>query len=135
MVSLSQVQAVAGQGLFGDRNFSRLTKESADKNLTLIEAEKIDDFARSTGLDFSAEDARRNLVTQGIDLNPLLGREFFVGEVKVMALELCEPCNLLAKRTYRQVLWGLLHRGGLRCRIVSDGVIHVGDQVGIGVQA
>ncbi len=130
MVSLPEVQAVAGQGLFGDRNFSRQTKNAVDKNLTLIEAEKIEDFTRSTGLDFSAEDARRNLVTRSIELNPLLGREFFIGAVKVIALELCEPCSLLAKRTHRQVLWGLLHRGGLRCRIVSDGIIHIGDKVG-----
>jgi MOSC domain-containing protein YiiM len=131
MVSLPEVQAMAGLGLFGDRNFSRQIKDSADKHLTLIEAEKIEDFVNSTGLDFTAEDARRNLVTKGIELNPLLGREFFVGTVKVLALELCEPCSLLAKRTHRQVLWGLLHRGGLRCRIVSDGIIHVGDKVGI----
>jgi MOSC domain-containing protein YiiM len=135
MVSLSQVQAVAGQGLFGDRNFSRQARDSVDKNLTLIEAEKIDDFVRSTGLEFTAEDARRNLVTCGIELNPLLGQEFFVGAVKVKALELCEPCNLLAKRTHRQVLWGFLHRGGLRCRVISDGIIHVGDRVGMGPQA
>jgi len=128
MVSLLEVQAVAGQGLFGDRNFSR--GGSADKDLTLIEAEKIDDFVRSTGLDFSAEDARRNLVTEGIELNPLVGREFSVGAVRIRAMELCEPCNLLAKRTHRQVLWGFLHRGGLRCRIVTDGIIHVGDKVG-----
>ncbi len=129
MLSLSHVQAVAGQGLFGDRNFSRQSG-GAKKDLTLIEAEKIADFVRTTGLDFSAEDSRRNLVTEGIDLNPLVGREFYVGSVKIHALELCEPCKLLAKRTHRQVLWGFLHRGGLRCRIVTDGIIRVGDAVG-----
>ena len=132
MVSLLEVKAVAGQGLFGDRNFGRQGGSAPDKHLTLIEREKIDDFVRTTGLPFSAEDSRRNLLTGGIDLNALLGREFYVGVVKVKALELCEPCSLLAKRTHRQVLWGLLHRGGLRCRIMTDGVIRVGDAVAPG---
>ena len=129
MASLAEVNAVAGQGLFGDRNFSRQTGSSLDKNLTLIEAEKIADFVSRTGVDFSAVDARRNLLTEGIALNPLLGQEFYVGAVKVKALELCEPCSLLAKRTHRQVLWGLLHRGGLRCQIITGGTIRVGDVI------
>jgi MOSC domain-containing protein YiiM len=127
MVSLDEVRAVAGHGLSGDRNFLR--QGGSLKDLTLIEAEKITDFVRSTGLAFSAEDSRRNLLTEGIELNPLLGREFYVGAVKVKALELCEPCLPLAKRTHRQILWGFLHRGGLRCQIMTDGVIHVGDPV------
>jgi len=131
MIALPEVQAMAGQGLFGDRNFSQRSSSGLDKNLTLIEHEKIDEFARATGLEFTAEDARRNLVTQGIELNSLVGREFYVGAIKVEALELCEPCNLLAKRTHRQVLWGLRHRGGLRCRILSNGVIRLGDNVGL----
>lgn len=131
MISVTQVQAVAGQGLFGDRNFSRQTGAPFDKNLTLIEAEKIAGFVEATGLPFSAADARRNLVTEGIDLNPLLGREFHVGAIKVKALELCQPCSLLAKRTHREVLWGLRDRGGLRCQIITDGVIRVGDAVGL----
>jgi MOSC domain-containing protein YiiM len=129
MFSLQEVNAVAGQGLFGDRNFSTQNSSSVDKHLTLIEAEKITDFVRATGLAFTAEDSRRNLLTEGIDLNPLLGREFFVGTVKVKASELCEPCSLLAKRTHRQVLWGLLHRGGLRCQIITGGAIRVGDVI------
>jgi MOSC domain-containing protein YiiM len=130
MVSLTEVRAVAGQGLFGDRNFSRGTHGAPDKNLTLIEAEKIADFVRATDLPFSAADSRRNLVTEGIELNPLVSHEFYIGAIKIRAVELCEPCSLLAKRTHRQVLWGLLHRGGLRCEILTDGIIRVGDAVG-----
>ena len=131
LISLSEVEAVAGKGLVGDRNFTLLDDPSADKNLTLIEAEKVEEFARACGLDFSAADSRRNLLTRGIELNPLLGKQFYVGAVLVEALELCEPCNLLAKRTHRQVLWGLLHRGGLRCRILTSGTIHMGDKIGL----
>jgi MOSC domain-containing protein YiiM len=129
MLSLNEVQAMAGHGLMGDRNFSRRTAGAVDKNLTLIESENIRQFCEATGLSFSPEDARRNIVTSGIRLNPLVGTEFYVGPVKIHALELCEPCSLLARRTHRQVLWGLVHKGGLRCRIVTDGVIKIGDAV------
>jgi MOSC domain-containing protein YiiM len=129
MISVSSVQAMAGQGLVGDRHCSLGLGESLDKNLTLIESEKIEQFSRATGLAFSTQDARRNIVTSGIELNALLGHEFYVGPVKVRALELCEPCSLLARRTHRAVLWGLLHKGGLRCEIISGGVIRVGDRI------
>jgi MOSC domain-containing protein YiiM len=129
MFSVAQVRAVAGQGLVGDRNFSPQASECLDKNLTLIESEKIQEFSDATGLAFSARDARRNIVTRGIQLNALLGHEFYVGSVKVKALELCEPCSLLARRTHRAVLWGLAHKGGLRCQIVTDGIILLGDSI------
>jgi len=126
MMSVPHVEALAGQGLFGDRKF----QSGPDSHLTLIEAEKIADFVRATGLEFSAADFRRNLVTEGIDLNPLVGREFFVGPVRIRTAELCQPCSYLAKRTDRAVLWGLRDRGGLRCQILTSGTIRVGDAVG-----
>lgn len=129
MVAVEQVQALSGQGLMGDRHFSSKAGKTPDKNLTLIESEKIQHFCEATGLVFTSQDARRNIITSSIELNPLLGQEFFVGTVKVKALELCEPCSLLAKRTHRAVLWGLLHKGGLRCQILTDGIIRSGDAI------
>ena len=126
---VDQVRAVAGHGLEGDRNFSPRTGKALNKNLTMIELEKVQDFGKATGLAFSTQDSRRNIVTNGIQLNELLGHEFYVGPVKVRALELCEPCSLLAKRTHRAVLWGMVHKGGLRCEILTDGTIKVGDPI------
>ncbi len=131
MISLPQVEAVAGRGLVGDRKYCHDLIPDTDNHVTLIESEKIEDFVTATGLDFSAGDARRNIVTQGIELNELLGQEFYVGSVKVQTVELCEPCSYLAKRTHRAVLWGLANRGGLRCRILTGGIIRVGDTVGL----
>ncbi len=130
MVSRNEVHALAGRGLAGDRKFAPRAAMRTN-NLTLIESEKIRQFVAATGLEFSAEDARRNIVTSGIELNPLVGSEFDIGAVRVKALELCEPCSLLAKRTHRAVLWGLLHKGGIRCEIITDGIIRLGDEVRI----
>ena len=80
-------------------------------------------------LDILVRMARRNLVTEGADLNALVGRTFEIGEVVLRGIRLCEPCNYLAKTTYPETLVGLVHRGGLRAQIVRGGVLRVGDAV------
>ena len=41
----------------------------------------------------------------------------------------CEPCANLVKLTGKNVLQGLVHRGGLRAQVLNEGTIHVGDTV------
>jgi MOSC domain-containing protein YiiM len=129
LMSVSEVRAVAGKGLEGDRNFKRRGAKP-DEELTLIEIEAIEDYRRTSGKDFSPADARRNVVTRGVSLNELVGREFQVGSVRVRGLELCEPCSHLARLTgHKDIVRGMLHRCGLRAQILLDGVIRVGDEV------
>ena len=113
------VDAEAGRGLDGDYH----------SDLTLIAAEALDGLREDTGIELSGEQSRRNLLTRGIDLNELVGRRFTVGAVECEGVELCEPCNGLAKLTERGVLRGLVHRGGLRADILAGGEIAVGDEV------
>jgi MOSC domain-containing protein YiiM len=75
------------------------------------------------------EDARRNIVTRGIDLNALVGERFAVGEVQCLGQRLCEPCAHLQRLTQPGTLRGLVHRGGLRADILAGGVIRVGDEI------
>lgn len=91
----------------------------------MIESEKIETFARESKLEFTAIHARRNIVTCGVDLNELVGKEFMAGPVRVRGMRLCEPCSYLAKISYPEALRGLVHKGGLRARILSEGVIRV----------
>ena len=136
MTPRPQARAVPGFGLEGDRYFSGTGTFSPDPRkpdfeLTLIESEKIEAFSRESGLPFTAALARRNLVTEGIDLNALVGREFQIGEVRVLGIRLCEPCNYLAKTTFPQTLKGLVHKGGLRAQILTEGVLRPGDPIRI----
>jgi MOSC domain-containing protein YiiM len=132
MASVDRTRAIPGRGLEGDRyangngTFS-VHPRKPDSELTLIQKEHIDHFASTSGVAFTTRDARRNLVTVGVDLNALVGREFRIGEVRIRGVRLCEPCNYLAKQTSPEVLRGLVHKGGLRAQIISDGVIFVGD--------
>jgi MOSC domain-containing protein YiiM len=132
--SRQSVRAVPGQGIEGDRYFGGTGTFSPhpqrpDFEITLIQREHIEAFSSSSGIPFASSDARRNLVTVGIDLNALVGREFSVGPVKIRGIRLCEPCNYLAKQTSPEVLRGLLHKGGLRAQILSAGEIRVGDPI------
>jgi MOSC domain-containing protein YiiM len=132
MVSVEEVNAVPGKGLQGDRYFVRqgtFYKPQPDRELTLIEAEAIEAFRDLCKVDFGLGDSRRNVVTRGVPLNHLVGQEFLIGEVRVRGLKLCEPCSHLQKLTTDKVLPGLVHRGGLRAQILSEGVIRVGQVV------
>ena len=132
MVRRESVRAIPGQGLEGDRYFLGIgtfspKPQKPDFELTLIEHENVQAFAAQTGLAFTASHARRNIVTSGVRLNELVGREFYLGEVRIRGLRLCEPCNHLAKLTFPEVLRGLVHQGGLRAQILSEGQIRTGD--------
>ena len=122
----------AGRGLEGDRYFEGRGTFSnwhaRGRDLTLIEAEALEGLDLASGRLASAE-ARRNVVTRGIDLNALVGRRFFVGDVECRGQRLCEPCAHLERLTTPGTLRGLVHRGGLRADVLTDGVIRVGDRV------
>lgn len=134
-VAVPEAHAVPGKGLEGDRYFNRegtySAKHDASRELTLIEIESIEALERDYGVKIEPGQARRAVVTRGVALNHLVGREFRVGEVRVRGIRLCEPCSHLASLTYDSVMRGLVHRGGLRAQILSDGIIRTGDTVRI----
>jgi hypothetical protein len=127
MALVQRAQAHAGRGLEGDRyadargTFSN--PHSRGHDLTLIEGEVLDDLV------LAPETPRRNVVTRGIDLDALVGRRFRVGDVECEGQRLCEPCAHLQRLTHPEILRDLVHRGGLRADVLSDGAIRLGDPV------
>jgi MOSC domain len=123
-----QARALPGSGLEGDRHTTgdgTFPSGLPGSALTLIEAEVCESF--DPPLDPSEH--RRNVVTRGIDLNALVGHEFAVGEVRCRGMRLCEPCTVVERYASRPVLRALVHRGGLRADILTEGVLRVGDAV------
>jgi MOSC domain-containing protein YiiM len=132
-----EVRAVPGHGLAGDRYFAgdgRFSGRAAPgrevTELTLIESEVIEHLRDDWGLDVTESDSRRNLVTSGVELNGLVGKEFYVGAVRLHGAGLCEPCvSLVKSRRNKHLLRALVHKGGLRAQILSGGSIAVGDLI------
>lgn len=133
---LDSAQACAGRGLDGDRyaagagTFSPRAGRRPGYDLTLIAAEVLDDLAAAGHpLDFA--DARRNVLTRGIDVNALVGRTFRIGDVLCRGSRLCEPCVHLDRLSGPGLLRPLIHRGGLRADILTDGRIGLGEPIRI----
>jgi MOSC domain-containing protein YiiM len=125
---VERVDARAGKGLVGNRYYFE-HGGAAGNALTLIAAEGIAAFTGETGIPLTAAESRRNVLTEGIDLNALVGKEFRVGDVECRGVELCEPCSHLQSLTRPEVLKGMVHRAGLNAEILTDGEISVGAPV------
>ena len=129
-VAVDAVTTITGHGIEGDRYCGQNTEPS--QQLTLIESEVIDQFNQEIGSKFPYEMFRRNLVTEGVQLNDLVGEAFYVGEVRLRGHELCEPCFYLQERLkVTDLVKRLTHKGGLCCEILTSGTIRSGDNLRI----
>ena len=128
IVSVNNVEAIKGKGLVNEKHF----KENNEKRsqITLIEIENINHYNRISGTTIPAINFLRNIITEGIQLNELVGKEFFIGAVKVKAHDLCRPCKYLQESLHQKnIIKELLLTGGLRCEILSSGRIYINDQI------
>ena len=129
-VEQQSVRVVAGAGIEGDRYFQ--AQDGPGQNITFIEAEEIEAFAQEHRRPVDLSATGRNVVTRGVRLNELVGREFIVGSVHFRGVELCEPCLTLGEALASPILsparvvehW--VHRGGLRADALTSGELHVG---------
>jgi MOSC domain-containing protein YiiM len=121
-------RVVPGGGLEGDRHGRSPAGEGWNRELTLISAEALEHL-KQVGLPLAPGASRRQLVTQGIDLDRWTGKRFRVGEVVLEGTKACRPCDHLEALTQPGVKAALEGRGGLCARIVSGGTLRVGDAV------
>ena len=135
MQSLAAAEALAGEGLAGDRYragigfYSATPTDPGARELTLIAEESLDAVLRETGVAVAPEEHRRNITTRAIALDPLLGKRFRIGEVICEGVRLCPPCKHLEEITGKKIMKPLVYRGGVRARIVEGGWIRVGDPI------
>ncbi|MFC7192729.1 MOSC domain-containing protein [Halocatena marina] len=135
------VEAVAKRGLRGDRYFeeqglwnfldedpNREVQEASD--ITFIEAEALAAVERDAGIEIPSGAHRRNVTTQDVPLNHLVGRTFTVGDVVCEGVQLCEPCGYMQSLVGEEGLSeALTHRGGLDASVVESGQIALDDEV------
>ena len=131
MKKVDQLAALAGQGIEGDRyllgtgTYSK--KPEPGRQVTLIQSEVLT-LLNEINITVKPEESRRNVLTEGIEINDLIGKEFLVGTVRLRAHRLTRPCkyleNLLGQPGLYKELWD---HGGISCEILTDGVIEEGD--------
>ena len=133
MREVKAASAIAGKGLEGDRyaagegTFS--VAGGRGNEVTLIAGEVLDALALPDGRPLSGAEARRNIVTRGVDLNALVGRRFRIGKLELIGRRRCEPCAHLQRLTRPGVLRALVHRGGLRADLLDSGSVRIGDAI------
>ena len=125
-----QIEVIAQKGIIGDRNFDQ--HRSPGQNISLIEGENIALFNQCQQQNINIQDTRRNLITQGIELKPLVGQTFYIGQVKLLGIEQCQPCRSLGEKltndnlSQQQVIKVFTDKAGIRAAIISNGHIEIG---------
>ena len=127
---VEKIELLPGKGIVGNRHFQE--DNNPKSQLTLIESENIDYYNKKFSVQIPYVNFRRNIITQGIELNKLVGKQFFVGEIKIRGNDLCRPCKHLQETLeQKDVVKEFLQKGGLRCEILTSGIIKVGDAIKI----
>ena len=122
------IEVLANKGVVGDRHFDNYNDPYCQ--LSLIEAENIDEYNLKFGLNIPYLDFRRNIITKGIKLNDLVGKKLSIGNAEVEGIDLCRPCRHLTEMLDQEnILKEFLRKGGLRCQILSSSKIKVGDVI------
>ncbi len=121
--ALDEIDCVAGHGVRGDRFYDYAADYKGQ--ITFFAIEVFQDVCTSLGATGKSPGAvRRNVVTEGVDLNSLIGITFSVQGVEFEGVCECKPCwmDLAVAPGAENALRG---RGGLRARVVTSGRLRI----------
>jgi len=127
---VSKIKVLSNKGIIGDRHFR--DHQDHKGQITLIEKENIDYYNNKYKTKISYIDFRRNIITEGIELNDLVRKEIEVGKIKILPYELCRPCSHLEQTVgCNNIIKEFLKKGGLRCKVLISGEVNIGDKIKI----
>ncbi|MBX3737489.1 MAG: molybdenum cofactor biosysynthesis protein [Candidatus Didemnitutus sp.] len=117
---VAEVECVAGYGLRGDRFFGY--RPDYKGQVTFFAMEVCEALRREFKLPgLSPEVFRRNVISEGVDLNTLIGTRFTLQGIELEAVEECRPCHWMDKAVAPGAEDWMKGRGGLRCRLLTSG--------------
>ena len=120
MIEAPEIECVAGRGIRGDRYFD--FKDDYKGQITFFSLEVFDELCSAMQIQGESPSlARRNVITQGVDLNELIGQEFAVQGVRFFGIEECRPCYWMDGAFTPGAQEFLKGHGGLRAKILTDG--------------
>ena len=125
---VNEIEVLSGKGVLGDRHFHE--DNNYKGQLTLIEKENIDYYNNKYKTKIPYIDFRRNIVTEGIELNSLIEKEIKIGTIKILPYQLCKPClHLEQMLNSKNILKEFPIKGGLRCEVLVSGKVKIGDKI------
>jgi len=114
-------------------NFGIVGDYRSDKfqigQITLIEAEAVDALSCKLGYEIPAGASRRQIMVKGIELNELIGQNLRIGQILARVEEKCKPCKNMETKIGPGARDAMNDKGGIRCRIIKGGELHIGDKV------
>jgi MOSC domain-containing protein YiiM len=135
MRSMPELTLVEGLGIEGDRYmigreegfYSHKPEEG--RQVTLFELETLIALKRDAKIELGPHEHRRNVTVEGVPLNHLVGKRFWLGDTLLEATRLSIPCRHIEEITGKAIFDPLINRSGLNCKIIQGGVVRVGDLV------
>lgn len=123
---LRQVMALADIGLEGDH----YSNPGGSRQVTLIQSEHLEAIASILATSsISPELTRRNLIIRGINLLSFKGKQFHIGSAILEYTGECHPCSRMEKHLGTGGYNAMRGHGGITAKVVSAGLIKVGDRV------
>tara|TARA_Y100000768_G_scaffold214753_1_gene161874 strand:- start:224 stop:667 length:444 start_codon:yes stop_codon:yes gene_type:complete len=130
IIEVNEINLIAGKGIVGDRYFKDYNNPF--NQFSIIESENIDEYNLKNKLNIPYLNFRRNIITKGIKLNDLLEKRIKIGSIELEVINLCRPCRYLSEKLNKNdVIKEFLRKGGIRCQIINNGKIYLGDQIKI----
>ena len=127
VISASEAEALAERGLTGDH---RARRPGGRRQVTLIQAEHLEVVGALLGEPpIEPGLTRRNLVVSGINVLALKDQTFAIGDAVFEGTGPCEPCSRMEKNLGTGGYNAMRGHGGITARIVTGGVLRVGDPV------
>ena len=124
LVECAEIRCVAGRGIKGDRFFD--FKDDYQGQITFFASEVFEELCQQLHASGKSPGVtRRNVVTAGADLNVLIGTEFEIQGVRFAGTAECSPCHWMDDAIMPGAEKLLHGRGGLRARILTDGILRV----------
>ena len=118
-MAVDSIDCVAGKGIKGDRFFDY--KEDYKGQITFFDTAVWKDVELQMGKEIDPMSFRRNVLTEGCDLNQLIGKEFAIQGVTFYGMEECKPCYWMDEACGDGAEDQLKGRGGLRAKILTSG--------------
>ena len=130
IIEANEISLIADKGIVGDRHFRDYNDPF--NQLSIIESENIDEYNLKYKSNIPYLNFIRNIITKGIKLNDLVEKRIKIGSIELEVIDLCRPCRHLSEKLNRNdVIKEFLRKGGIRCRIINDGKIYLGDKIKI----